>query len=268
MSHNISSALDRAAIAWELHKAIKLVSTKSAADKSKSPAQHRLMEAVAHTKGGYGGVPQDVGKEFIAADDSGELPVIKTDIDAQAHKADTSPHTDAEPTQDELENGDYEKARITVAGLPVDIENPYGSIRSGIDNDGNEWEVELQDSYGEFVRTEGADGDGADVFVAPHLDQDELNDIDYVYVVDQIFPDTGGFDEHKVVVGYDNEEEAIEAYLSNYNQGWAGLGAITELPIDLFKLWLEHGDLSEPVSGIDFDAFTETRGQKADRESQ
>lgn len=30
---------------------------------SKSPAQHRLMQAAAHTKGGFGGVPQKVGKE-------------------------------------------------------------------------------------------------------------------------------------------------------------------------------------------------------------
>jgi len=35
---------------------------------SKSPAQHRLMEAAAHTKGGVGGVPQKVGKEFVHAD--------------------------------------------------------------------------------------------------------------------------------------------------------------------------------------------------------
>jgi 8-oxo-dGTP pyrophosphatase MutT (NUDIX family) len=35
---------------------------------SKSQAQHKLMEAAAHTVGGYGGVPQSVGKEFIAAD--------------------------------------------------------------------------------------------------------------------------------------------------------------------------------------------------------
>jgi len=35
---------------------------------SKSPAQHRLMEAAAHTKGGFGGVPQKVGKEFAKAD--------------------------------------------------------------------------------------------------------------------------------------------------------------------------------------------------------
>ena len=35
---------------------------------SKSKAQHNLMEAAAHTKGGYGGVPQKVGKEFVKAD--------------------------------------------------------------------------------------------------------------------------------------------------------------------------------------------------------
>jgi hypothetical protein len=36
---------------------------------SKSPAQHKLMEIAAHTKGGYGGVPQKVGKEFVKSDE-------------------------------------------------------------------------------------------------------------------------------------------------------------------------------------------------------
>lgn len=35
---------------------------------SKSASQRRLMAAAAHTKGGYGGVPQSVGKEFNNAD--------------------------------------------------------------------------------------------------------------------------------------------------------------------------------------------------------
>jgi DNA invertase Pin-like site-specific DNA recombinase len=35
---------------------------------SVSKSQHRLMEAAAHTPGGYGGVPQKVGKDFAAAD--------------------------------------------------------------------------------------------------------------------------------------------------------------------------------------------------------
>lgn len=35
---------------------------------SKSKAQEKLMNIAAHTKGGYGGVPQAVGKEFHEAD--------------------------------------------------------------------------------------------------------------------------------------------------------------------------------------------------------
>lgn len=38
---------------------------------STSPAQHKLMEIAAHTLGGYGGVPQSVGKEFVKADGNG-----------------------------------------------------------------------------------------------------------------------------------------------------------------------------------------------------
>ena len=40
---------------------------------SKSPAQHKLMQAAAHTKGGFGGVPQKVGKEFAKADKGKEF---------------------------------------------------------------------------------------------------------------------------------------------------------------------------------------------------
>ena len=43
---------------------------------TKSPAQKRLMQAAAHTKGGFGGVPQKVGKEFAAADK--RMPSSKT----------------------------------------------------------------------------------------------------------------------------------------------------------------------------------------------
>lgn len=35
---------------------------------SKSASQARLMRAAAHTPGGYGGVPQKVGRDFQAAD--------------------------------------------------------------------------------------------------------------------------------------------------------------------------------------------------------
>jgi hypothetical protein len=40
---------------------------------SKSASQARLMAAAAHTRGGFGGVPQKVGKEFNRADKGGKL---------------------------------------------------------------------------------------------------------------------------------------------------------------------------------------------------
>jgi len=40
---------------------------------SKSPAQARLMAAAAHTPGGYGGVPQSVGRDFNQADKGSKL---------------------------------------------------------------------------------------------------------------------------------------------------------------------------------------------------
>ena len=51
---------------------------------SKSPAQHRLMEAAAHTKGGVGGVPQKVGKEFAKADEGKKM--AKGGLYANIHK--------------------------------------------------------------------------------------------------------------------------------------------------------------------------------------
>jgi hypothetical protein len=48
---------------------------------SKSPAQKRLMQAAAHTKGGFGGVPQKVGKEFVKADKAkGDAPRAKASL--------------------------------------------------------------------------------------------------------------------------------------------------------------------------------------------
>ena len=44
-----------------------------ASEHSTSPSQARLMAAAPHTKGGYGGVPQKVGKEFNQADKGGKL---------------------------------------------------------------------------------------------------------------------------------------------------------------------------------------------------
>lgn len=52
---------------------------------------------------------------------------------------------------------------------------------------------------------------------------------------------TKEFDEHKVMLGFNSEQEAREAYLSNYEEGWQGLGNITEVSRQDFKTWLKDG---------------------------
>ncbi len=63
-----------------------------------------------------------------------------------------------------------------------------------------------------------------------------------VYVVDQIDPKTGEFDEHKIMYGFGSEAEARDAYLSNYEEGWQGLGRITGVDKDTFDKWLDSSD--------------------------
>lgn len=60
---------------------------------SKSPAQARLMAAAAHTPGGYGDVPQSVGREFNKADArSGYLSRAEHDLHRRgpSHRGKTS----------------------------------------------------------------------------------------------------------------------------------------------------------------------------------
>ena len=153
-------------------------------------------------------------------------------IDDQAHQAATSPHNDLpQPTEEQKQSGDYPKGRLSVCGLPVSIENPAGSTRSGVDENGVTWEIEMKHHYGFIENTLGADGDELDVFIKKGLDENFTGDI---YVISQVNQD-GSFDEHKVVIGATSIEEAKSIYLSNYDKDWQGMGQIEQLSEHDFK---------------------------------
>jgi N12 class adenine-specific DNA methylase len=140
---------------------------------------------------------------------------------------------DTNPTDAQKEAGNYKKGHVKIDGMDVSIENPKGSTRNGKDADGKEWHTEMNNDYGYIRGTKGVDGDHVDVYFSEHPDNGN------VYVVDQVNPKTGEFDEHKVMYGFDSEEDARKAYLSNYQKGWKGLGKITEVSKDDFKKWLD-----------------------------
>ena len=136
-----------------------------------------------------------------------------------------------EPTEAQKAAGNYKMEHRKVDGYNVSIENPKGSVRRGKGEDGKEWETTMQNDYGYIRGTEGVDGDHIDVFLSDTPEQGD------VFVVDQVNED-GSFDEHKVMYGFPSEQAAREAYLSNYEQGWTGLGTITHVSKDEFKKWI------------------------------
>ncbi|WP_368169719.1 LPD38 domain-containing protein [Aeromonas sp. R4-3] len=158
----------------------------------------------------------------------------------EAARAEVAP----EPTKAQREAGNYKKGHLKLQGLDIALENPKGSTRSGTDQDGKVWQSTMAHDYGYIKRTLGADGDHVDVFIG------DKPDSEMVYVVDQVDPKTGEFDEHKVMMGFADEQAAREGYLANYEQGWEGLGAIKSMPVDTFKRWVKEGDTTKPVKGL------------------
>ena len=135
------------------------------------------------------------------------------------------------PTEKQKEAGNYRKGHVRIDGFNVTIENPKGSIRSGVDATGKEWSITMNNTYGYMRGTQGVDGDHIDVFLSDNPDNGN------VYIVDQINQETGEFDEHKVMYGFNSMEEAKEAYLSNYSEGWK-IGNVTEVSKEEFKKWV------------------------------
>lgn len=148
--------------------------------------------------------------------------------------------TETEPTEAQKNAGNYKKGHLSFGGYDYTVETPKGVTRSGKDEQGKPWSVTMHDTYGYILGKIGVDGDHIDMFINDAADLDTFDG--NVYVVDQVNPETGEFDEHKVMYGYPSEEAATEAYLANYSKGWKGLGKVTSVPKATFDKWLESSD--------------------------
>ncbi len=140
------------------------------------------------------------------------------------------------PSDAQKEAGNYKKGHVQVGSFDVTIENPKGSVRSGVDAQGNRWQNEMHNTYGYIRGTEGVDGDHIDVFLSDNID---VWNGARVFIIDQYNPD-GTFDEHKVMLGFNDEEEAEAAYLSNYDDEWASGRRIDGSSVFLedFEKWI------------------------------
>lgn len=148
--------------------------------------------------------------------------------------------TETNPTDAQKKARNYKKGHLSFGGYDFTVETPKGVTRSGKDEQGKPWSVTMHDTYGYILGKIGVDGDHIDMFINDAADLDTFDG--NVYVVDQVNPETGEFDEHKVMYGYPDEAAATKAYLSNYSKGWKGLGKVTSVPKATFDKWLESSD--------------------------
>ena len=148
--------------------------------------------------------------------------------------------TEPNPSEAQKKAGNYKKGHLSFGGYDFTVETPKGTTRSGKDEQGKPWSVTMHDTYGYILGKIGVDGDHIDMFINDSADLDTFDG--NVYVVDQVNPETGEFDEHKVMFGYPSEEAATEAYLANYSKDWKGLGKVTAVPKATFDKWLEASD--------------------------
>ena len=198
------------------------------------------------------------------ADSEGEN-TLKAKIEAASADVNT------EPTEAQKEAGNYKKGHVQVGTFDITIEQPEGSIRRGTDADGKKWEIKMHNTYGYFRGTEGVDGDHIDVFLS--------NDIDgwngrKVFVVDQYNPD-GTFDEHKVMLGFNDMDEAKSDYLANYEKGWENGRRITVSTTNLedFEKWIDSSHrktkpFSEYSSVNKETVATDKGGEKAEKKQK
>lgn len=176
-------------------------------------------------------------------------------INLQANEAATSPSNNIpEPSQAQIEAGNYKKGHIRFQGLEIAIENPKGSERRGTDPNGKEWAHTMSDHYGYIKSTVGADSEQIDTYIGNNPESDQ------VFIVDQIDQETGNFDEHKVMLGFDSQDNATKAYQSNFDKGWK-VGQIRSMTVEQFKDWLKNGDTTKP-------AKNDSKGINVDKDEQ
>ena len=144
---------------------------------------------------------------------------------------------DVNPTDKQKEAGNYKKGHVQVGVFDITIEQPKGSVRSGVDANGNKWETTMQNTYGYIRGTEGVDGDHIDVFLSDDIDGWNGH---RMFVVDQ-YNEDGSFDEHKVMLGFNETDDAEAAYFANYDNDWAKKHktVVTGVNLEDFEKWID-----------------------------
>lgn len=145
-------------------------------------------------------------------------------------------------SQKQAEAQNYKKGRLALHGFKIVVENPRSTMRTKLNEQGEiKWQNLMKATYGYFSGTLGKDGDEVDVFIGDYPESED------VWVINQVSKD-GELDEHKVMMGFMDQESAIMAYNNSYDFGWDGLGSIVHCTIEQLRFWLKNTDKQRPFS--------------------
>lgn len=97
------------------------------------------------------------------------------------------------------------------AGLHIVIENLPGTTRMGVNKAGQPWSVTMTYPYGYVEGTRGTDGDPVDCFLGP------FEEVPLAFAIHTQDPLTGKADEDKVMLGWPDVQQALQAFFENYS---------------------------------------------------
>lgn len=117
---------------------------------------------------------------------------------------------------------------IDMHDLHIKVENRKGSVRSGTDPGGKKWSIKMTYPYGYISRTKAADDEHVDCYVGDNRKSKK------VFVIHQVVPSTGKYDEDKCMLGFNTAAEAKKAYLIHYDSP-KFFGSMTTMTIDELK---------------------------------
>lgn len=196
--------------------------------------------------------PAPIERRREAEEDDGVAPVYGGTkkapvVEVVKKRSVAPPNKPALPTPAQAAAGNYKKKKIYPFGLNVSVETAKGQMRSGVGSDGKPWSVQSPADYGYVRRTTGADGEQIDVYVGPYRD---IRNAPVVYIVNQMDPATGKFDEHKALIGFKTEDEAIDAYVSGFSDdsGGSRIKSVEVMTVEEFRQWLKRPQQAETRS--------------------
>jgi phage-related protein (TIGR01555 family) len=121
----------------------------------------------------------------------------------------------------------------TLGSFQIVVETPKGDIRKG-----NGWESLMPADYGYIMGTSSSEGprEQMDVYVGPNHKSTNA------WIVHQRDLTTGDFDEHKVMLGYDDFAGALGDYVASFSdgKGMARVLKVDQVDVATLATWLRN----------------------------